>query len=154
MRSSTVAAVIPTYNSAHLIRRALDSVVAQTRPVDEIIVVDDGSTDNTEEVVKAYAGVRYIRQENSGAAIARNNGIFAAQSEWIAFLDADDEWLPDKILRLTEAAGDYGVAYSNYWIEESGRRTLTRCIPSDRLWPSIRYRNPFPPPWPWCAANC
>ena len=147
MKSTSVAAVIPSYNSSHLIRRALDSVVNQTRPVDEIIVVDDGSTDNTAEVVAAYAGVRYIRQENAGVSAARNTGIHAAQSEWVAFLDADDEWLPQKIHRLTASAmeNNCGVVYSDYWIEQDGVRALSRCISADRLWPSIRYRNPFPP---------
>lgn len=147
MKPTSVAAVIPTYNSSHLIRRALDSVVNQTRPVDEIIVVDDGSTDDTEQVVSGYSGARYIRQKNSGAALARNAGIQAAQSEWVAFLDADDEWLPQKTERLTAAAMDNtcGVVYSDYWLDLSGRRSISQCISADKLWPSIRYRNPFPP---------
>ena len=147
MKSTSVAAVIPSYNSSHLIRRALDSVVNQTCPVDEIIVVDDGSTDNTAEVVAAYAGVRYIHQENAGAAVARNTGIRATQSEWVAFLDADDEWLPQKIQLLTASAteNNCGVVYSDYWTQQDGGRSLSRCISSEHLWPSIRYRNPFPP---------
>jgi glycosyltransferase involved in cell wall biosynthesis len=146
LKSESIAAVIPSYNSANLIRRALDSVQNQIRPVDEIIVIDDGSTDNTEEVVSAYTGVRYIRQKNSGVSAARNAGIDAAQSDWVAFLDADDEWLPEKIDRLSTAAtADCGVVYSDYWIDFDGRRSLRRCISSERLWPSIRYRNPFPP---------
>jgi glycosyltransferase involved in cell wall biosynthesis len=89
----TVSVVIPAYNAAGHIRRALDSVFAQTRRADEIIVVDDGSTDETGAIVKQYGEqVAYIRQENKGVGAARNTGIRAAAGEWIALLDADDEW--------------------------------------------------------------
>jgi glycosyltransferase involved in cell wall biosynthesis len=90
--------VIPSYNAGRYIGRAIDSVLAQTVAADEIIVVDDGSTDNTADVVTAYGStIKYIRQDNAGASVARNTGIEAATSEWIAFLDADDEFLPDKL---------------------------------------------------------
>lgn len=93
-----ISAVIPAYNAAKYIARSIDSVLAQTHPVDEIVVVDDGSTDNTAEVIKDYGEqVRYIHQPNAGVSAARNTGIQAATSNWIAFLDADDEWLPEKI---------------------------------------------------------
>ena len=147
VHSTSVAAVIPAYNSSRFIRRALDSVVNQTRPPDEVIVVDDGSTDDTAEVIASYPCVRYIHQNNAGVSVARNTGIQAAQSEWIAFLDHDDEWLPDKIERMTAAAmeNDCGVVYSDFWSDQNGKRTRVRCIPPERLWPSIRYKNPFVP---------
>ena len=94
----TISAVIPAYNNAGFVGRAIDSVLAQSRAADEIIVVDDGSTDNTADIVRSYGQqVRYIHQENAGASVARNTGIEAAKCEWIAFLDADDEWLPEKL---------------------------------------------------------
>jgi glycosyltransferase involved in cell wall biosynthesis len=94
----SVSVVIPAYNSAEYICRTIDSVLAQSLPAEEIIVVDDGSSDNTKEIVKKYSGkVNYIYQENGGASVARNTGIEAAKCEWIAFLDADDEWTPDKL---------------------------------------------------------
>ncbi|HUS09850.1 MAG TPA: glycosyltransferase [Pyrinomonadaceae bacterium] len=96
----TVSVVIPTYNSAHFLPKALASVQAQQWPALEIIVVDDGSTDGTETVVSGLSGtgdLRFIRQENAGAASARNTGIASAKGEWIAFLDADDVWLPGKL---------------------------------------------------------
>ena len=94
----SVSVVIPAYNSAEYICRTIDSVLAQTLPADEIIVVDDGSSDNTKEIVEKYsAKVNYIYQENAGASVARNTGIESTSCEWIAFLDADDEWVADKL---------------------------------------------------------
>ena len=93
----TVTAVIPSYNSAKLLPRCIESVLTQTVPVSEILVIDDGSTDNTAEVVAQFpAPVRLIQQKNAGVAAARNAGIRAAAGEWIGFLDADDRWLPNK----------------------------------------------------------
>lgn len=98
-----ISVVIPAYNAGRYLGRTIDSVLAQTFGAQEIIVVDDGSTDNTAEVVARYeSGVKYIRQDNAGASVARNTGIEAATGEWIAFLDADDEWLPEKLKLQTE----------------------------------------------------
>lgn len=94
-----VCAVITTFNYERFIADALDSVLAQTLPPDEIVVIDDGSTDNTAKVVEAYTerGVRYVYQENSGAGAARNRGLRETTSPLVAFLDADDMWLPGKL---------------------------------------------------------
>jgi glycosyltransferase involved in cell wall biosynthesis len=102
-----VSVIMPAYNSAKYIAEAIDSVLAQTYPMLEIIVVDDGSTDSTGEIVKKYVEkqrnketkrqIRYIYQENKGPAAARNNGIRAAKGGYIAFLDSDDIWLTEKI---------------------------------------------------------
>ena len=97
MNPKTVSAVIPAFNAEKCISRAIKSVLNQTVCPDEIIVVNDGSTDNTATEVKKFGDrVVYIEQENEGPARARNVGIEAATCEWIAFLDADDEWHPDK----------------------------------------------------------
>jgi glycosyltransferase involved in cell wall biosynthesis len=93
-----ISVVIPAYNAGRYLARAIDSVLAQTRPAAEIVVVDDGSTDDTVHVAQRYAGqIKFIRQDNAGASVARNTGIEAATGEWVAFLDADDEWLPEKL---------------------------------------------------------
>jgi glycosyltransferase involved in cell wall biosynthesis len=98
-----ISAIIPAYNSEGTIARALNSVLAQTRPADEIIVIDDGSTDRTAQAVQSFGSrVRLIRQANAGVSAARNTGIQAASGDWIAFLDADDEWLHEKLRLQTE----------------------------------------------------
>ena len=98
-----ITAVIPAYNAEKHIARAIESVLAQTRPADEIIVIDDGSADATAEGVRAYGDkVIFIQQENAGVSVARNTGIEAASGDWIAFLDADDEWLPEKLKLQSE----------------------------------------------------
>jgi glycosyltransferase involved in cell wall biosynthesis len=92
--------IVPTYDSSALISRAVTSILAQTSPVDEVIVVDDGSTDDTAAVVRGFGrSVRYAYQANAGASAARNLGMRLATCQWIAFLDADDEWFPWKIQR-------------------------------------------------------
>ena len=93
-----ISVIIPTYNRAALIGETLESVIRQTRPVDEIIVVDDGSTDNTEKVIRAYSRyiTKCIKQPNSGPAAARNRGVREASGEFMAFLDSDDIWVQNK----------------------------------------------------------
>lgn len=93
--SVTVSVVIPTYNRAHLLPRALCSVQAQTFQDWEIIVVDDGGTDDTSKVIPP--GVRYIYQSNAGPGAARNNGIGHAQGRYVSLLDSDDEYLPEHL---------------------------------------------------------
>jgi len=89
--------VIPTYNRYTLLKRAINSLLAQTHPVDEIIIVDDGSTDNTKDIQKDFPNIIYIYQNNRGVSAARNVGIQKAKNEWIAFLDSDDEWHKEKL---------------------------------------------------------
>jgi glycosyltransferase involved in cell wall biosynthesis len=107
---ASVSAIIPAYNSAGFIGDTIQSVLAQTRPVDEIIVVDDGSSDNTAEVVASYPRVRVIRRANGGPGGARNTGIAAASGEWIALLDHDDIWDSGKSETQLQCAVDGMVA--------------------------------------------
>lgn len=116
MRISTI---IPTYNNAWFLKEAIDSVLAQTHPAHEIIVVDDGSTDDTGAVVQAYPQVKYIKKENGGPNSARNVGLAQATGELVAFLDADDRWEPIKLARqvaLFEQHPELGLVYGNYKI--------------------------------------
>lgn len=101
MRSDPlVSVVIPTYNRAHIVGEAIESVLSQTYENVEVIVVDDGSTDNTfESLSPLIPTIRLLRQENAGPSAARNRGIAAANGEFVAFLDSDDLWLPEKLAR-------------------------------------------------------
>ena len=92
-----ISVVIPTYNRKELLKRSIDSVINQTIKPSEIIIVDDGSNDGTEAMVKKkYDSLKLIQQKNKGASAARNSGIKASSGEWICFLDSDDEWKNDK----------------------------------------------------------
>ena len=108
-----VSVIIPTYNRADLVRQALASVKAQTYRDFEIVVVDDGGTDGTCEALSAWREIRVLRHAHRrGVSAARNTGIDAARGEWLAFLDSDDLWLPDKLARqIFWLEGSPGVAH-------------------------------------------
>lgn len=113
-RSVEVSAIIPTYNRRELVQRAIDCALAQTRQVDEIIVVDDGSTDGTADALAARYGnrIHYVRQANAGVSAARNHGMALATGRFIALLDSDDLWMPEKTARqvaFLEAHPDFGM---------------------------------------------
>ena len=127
-----VSVIIPTYNRAHLISRAIQSVLDQSYQDFEIIVVDDCSTDNTEEVIREFQEkderIRYIRHErNKGPAAARNSGIKAVKGEYIAFQDSDDEWLPEKLEKQMKvfkiSPPEVGVVYTGFWRLEKTKKT-------------------------------
>ena len=121
----TISVVIPAFNSERYIAEALESVLRQTTQPHEIIVVDDGSTDGTREVVQKFKNrVKYIYQDNAGSGKARNTGIINAKGELIAFLDSDDVWadnhlkgLVNKLVKHPEAAMAYGA---RKWIDKEG----------------------------------
>lgn len=116
----SISVVIPTYNRQHTLARAIDSVLAQTVAVDEIIVVDDGSTDKTKMfLTEKYPNVEYCFQSNAGVSAARNKGVSVAKSDWVAFLDSDDQWLVNKIKLQRQA-----------WNESPSHRL----VHSDEIW--------------------
>ncbi len=115
-----ISVVIPSYNRADLIGETLDSVASQTRAVDEIIVVDDGSADDTKGVIERRndARIRYHRIENSGVEGARSTGIRLASNEWIALIDSDDIWQSDHIERLADLSvryPDHDYLFSSFY---------------------------------------
>jgi glycosyltransferase involved in cell wall biosynthesis len=96
--------IIPTYNRSRLVQRAIDSALGQSLPPARIIVIDDGSTDNTAEVCARYgSAIDYVRQKNAGVSAARNSGIRLAKTPWIAFLDSDDYWTPVHLEKIAAA---------------------------------------------------
>jgi len=125
-----VSVVIPLYNKGPHIARALNSVLAQTFQDFEVIVVDDGSTDDGAEVVRGFDDprIRLIQQENRGVSAARNRGIEAARAELVAFLDADDEWLAghlETIIRLRRNAPEAGI-YATTYIESFSKKGMKK----------------------------
>lgn len=125
--NNSVSVVIPTHNRSALVARAIKSVLAATSPGDEILVVDDGSTDDTPAVVRSFGdAVRYLRIEQSGSGAARNLGIRSASCPLVAMLDDDDEWLPDKLelqRKVMEAFPEAVFCFSNFL----GRRLNGDC---------------------------
>jgi len=125
-----VSVVIPLYNKGPYIARALNSVLAQTFQDFEVIVVDDGSTDDGAEVVRGFDDprIRLIQQENQGVSAARNRGIEAARAELVAFLDADDEWMTGHlgtIIRLRRNAPEAGI-YATSYIESFSKNEMRK----------------------------
>lgn len=103
-RELPFSVVIPTYNRAALVRRAIESALMQSLPPREVIVVDDGSTDDTEAILSEFGKrIRYVQQSNQGCSAARNCGVANSASDWIAFLDSDDCWAPEHLERMADA---------------------------------------------------
>ena len=135
---SKVSVIIPTYNRATVLERAVQSVRAQTFEDMEIIIVDDGSTDNTEEIVRSIHDkrIRYIRCEtNRGPSTARNEGLKVARGKYVAFLDSDDEWLPEKtenqVALMESLSEDWGFSSTGArFIKDGCRESLTRPDPA------------------------
>jgi glycosyltransferase involved in cell wall biosynthesis len=144
-----VSVVIPAYNAERELRQAVESALAQTAGDLEVIVVDDGSTDGTRAVAEGFDDprVRAVSQENAGAAAARNAGIAVASGEYVAFLDADDAWLPTKLerqLAVLESRPEVQAVQSGaYWVNNDFRLlSVRRCrASSDPLLDALRFRN-------------
>ena len=112
--SDLVSVVIPVYNAEKYLEETLASVFAQTYPHIEIVAVDDGSKDRSIQILEQYPGrIHVIKQSNSGAAAARNRGAREAKGKWIAFLDADDLWMPDKVQRQLETCSEYAWSHTD-----------------------------------------
>ena len=115
-----VSIIMPSYNTGRFIKETIESVLAQSYPTWELIIVDDCSTDDTDDVVSQYLAderIRYIKNDtNSGAAVSRNRALREAKGKWIAFLDSDDLWEPDKLQKQISFMRDngYHFSYTNY----------------------------------------
>ena len=134
MTKPSISVVIPAFRAERTIKRTIDSVLAQTTPANEIIVVDDGSPDNQAAVVERYGPpVVLLRQSNGKTAVARNRGIEHASGDYVAFLDADDYWEPEKLerqLAVFAAHREVGVVGSRYYLQEPhGHRETNKAKP-------------------------
>ncbi len=156
-QSLTVSVIIPTYNRAELVCTAIDSLLAQIRLPDEIIVVDDGSTDDTAHVLEKYASpVRVIQQPNAGRSAARNRGLDAASGDLIAFLDSDDYLLPESIAqraKILEQQPELGAVYSDAVLVSPDQHTMgiyssiyPTPRPSGKIFAELARRNFMPLP--------
>lgn len=130
-----ISVVIPLYNGGKYISRSIRSVLQQTYQDFEIIIVDDGSTDNGVHIVKQFdhPKIKIIQQENGGVSVARNTGIHSSKGEIIAFLDADDEWLPnhlETIYQLTEKYPSCGVFGTSYFFKKEGEIPTLPILPN------------------------
>lgn len=148
-----ISVVVPSYNRAHCLPRSLDSVIRQTLHPLEIIVIDDGSEDETRHLVsRNYPSVIYRYQDNTGVSGARNTGVRLSRGNWIAFLDSDDEWLPEKLARQVKAITEnpeFQLCHTNeIWIrhgtrvnpmnkhEKCGGQIFEKCLPACAISPS------------------
>lgn len=148
-----ISVVVPTYNRRELLKRALLSVFSQTSLPTEVIVIDDGSTDGTEAMLhREFPQVNYYRQENLGVSAARNLGIQQASGDWLAFLDSDDEWLPEKLASQKAALAansEHRICHTEEnWIRDgvqvkvpqkyakTGGWIFTHCLPLCAISPS------------------
>lgn len=141
-----ISIILVTYNRAHLLEDALESVQKQTFGGYEIVLVDDGSTDNTKEIAEKYSGVRYIYQEHGGISKARNTAVKAAKGKWIAMLDSDDMWHKEKLqkqINYLRTHPDCRIVFSNY-------SNFTE-IPEDKL--DERQRDILKTVTKWCLPS-
>jgi len=106
--SFEISVILPTYNRKHTLQRSIGSILNQTYRPSEIIIIDDGSSDGSSELIESdYPNIRLIKQSNSGVSSARNKGIKNSKGQWIALMDSDDEWLPDKLEKQVQALKEY-----------------------------------------------
>lgn len=148
---SKVSVIIPCYKQAHFLREAVDSVLAQTHGGAEVIVVNDGSPDNTREVALSYGDrIRYVERPNGGLPAARNTGLGAVTGDYVQFLDADDFLLPEmhaRLLAVLEADRSVAAAYCGYYRSDiTGRpqQTIPARVASDDMFHSLLASFPWP----------
>lgn len=141
-----ISVVIPAYNAAHFLPRCLESVFSQTLQPAEVIVVDDGSKDDT-AAVATKLGARVVSRANGGLSAARNTGIQSSSSDWVALLDADDRWLPEKLRSQAEIVKDDTVLiYTGIRIfGDDGVREICPAADPVEARRVLRYRNPITP---------
>ena len=157
MANDLVSVVVPTYNRAYCVGRAIESVRAQSHSNWELLLIDDGSTDNTEQLIASQYGsdprIRYIRQDNAGVSTARNTGIANARGDFIAFLDSDDAWKPWKLavqLACFRTFPGLGMVWTEFEaVDASGKIAKPRYLRS--MYAAYRF---FPTPESLFSSSC
>lgn len=145
-----ISVVIPAYNAEPFLAATVESVLSQSLPATEIIVVNDGSTDRTDEIARSFLPrIQYIRQNNQGLSSARNRGIHAATGDWIALLDSDDLMTVDKLAKqakVIESSAKLVLVYTGFtYLYPDGSTKDIPVFPATELWPALRYRTPILP---------
>lgn len=150
-----VSIIMPSYNTGRFIKETIESVLAQTYPNWELLIVDDCSTDDTDEVVGAYLSderIRYFKNEtNSGAAVSRNRALREAKGKWIAFLDSDDLWEPEKLQKQIAfmKENDYHFSYTNYVEIDEASVPNGKCVTGPK---KITKHGMYNYCWPGCLT--
>ncbi len=150
MSQPSISVVIPVFNGEKFLHQAISSALQQTYPPHEIIVVDDGSSDATGQIAASFgSSIRFLKQVNQGPSAARNLGTQASTGNWIAFLDADDLWFPDKLamqVAALEAHPDAGLLYTGrVELHPDGRTTEVRAQPPAWVYRRLAFENPIFP---------
>jgi len=153
--NNLVSIIMPSYNTAKYLTETIESVLAQTYTNWELIIVDDCSSDSTDDVIKAYlqdSRIHYFKNEaNSGAAVSRNKALLKAKGKWIAFLDSDDLWLPEKLEKQIQfmEANNYHFSYTNYEEIDENSNALGRYVTGPKI---ITKTGMYRYCWPGCLT--
>jgi glycosyltransferase involved in cell wall biosynthesis len=156
MSTPLISVVIPSYNYARYLREAIDSALGQTYPEVEVVVVDNSSTDNTLDVLRSYGDrIRWFQQANEGVSGSRNRGIKESRGEVVAFMDADDAWLPEKLARQMEMLSNprVGMVYCGLQYVDSQGRNLERSVKGLRGQVLKKLALLEPPGVPACGSS-
>jgi glycosyltransferase involved in cell wall biosynthesis len=136
-----ISVVLPCYNRGALLTRAIDSVLAQGAHASQVIVVDDGSTDDTKDICARYSNrIEYVWQQNAGSSVARNTGVSYARNQWVAFLDSDDYWTPCHLTRMVKAIEKTG-GEASFYFSDMQKGEDDNC---PTLWQTINFAPPHP----------
>jgi glycosyltransferase involved in cell wall biosynthesis len=146
----TITAIITTFRRPEWLVEAIESVLRQSRPVDEILVVDAGTAEETKTAVATFGpSVRYLQMADRGLSASRNFGVQHATGDWVAFLDDDDQWLPEKIKlqeKALKSSPNAVLAYtSQQMFGQDGDTGISTALTPERLWPGLRTKNSIPP---------
>lgn len=142
--TARVSVIIPCFNAGSLLEETLDSALSQTTPAHEVIVIDDGSTDESPEIARKFGErVRLVQQENAGESVARNRGFELASGEWLAFLDADDVWKPTKLERQLELIAERVICVHTAYYKFGEHYPVPQVLDASSVPAEVRYQATY-----------